>query len=79
MFNGFAAVVIAYLLGSIPTAYIITRFLTGKDIRKLGGGNVGALNVYNKVGKVAAVFVGIIDVCKGIAAVAIASFLLPLP
>ncbi len=76
MVNGFAAVVIAYLLGSIPSAYIITRLLTGKDIRKMGGGNAGALNVYNEVGKVAAVAVGILDVCKGAVAVVIAYWLL---
>ena len=76
MFNGIAAVIIAYLLGSIPSAYIITRIVKGKDIRKLGGGNAGALNVYNEVGKAAAVVVGIIDVGKGIAAVSIALWLL---
>ena len=37
--TGIIAIVIAYLLGSIPFAYIVTRILTGKDIRKLGGGN----------------------------------------
>jgi glycerol-3-phosphate acyltransferase PlsY len=76
MFNGIAAVIIAYLLGSIPSAYIITRIVKGKDIRKLGGGNVGTLNVYNEVGKAAAIAVGIIDVGKGIAAVSIAFWLL---
>jgi len=76
MFNGFVAVIIAYLLGSIPSAYIVTRLKTGKDIRKLGGGNVGALNVYNEVGKGAAVLVGIIDLGKGAAAVAIAYWIL---
>ena len=76
MFNGIAAVIIAYLLGSIPSAYIITRIVKGKDIRKLGGGNVGTLNVYNEVGKAAAVIVGILDLGKGIAAVSIAFLLL---
>jgi glycerol-3-phosphate acyltransferase PlsY len=76
MFIGIAVIIIAYILGSIPSAYVVTRLLTGKDIRKLGGGNAGALNVYNEVGKVAAVAVGIIDVCKGIAAIAIALWLL---
>jgi glycerol-3-phosphate acyltransferase PlsY len=76
MFNGFAAVIIAYLLGSIPSAYIITRLKTGKDIRKLGGGNAGALNVYNEVGKGAAIVVGILDLGKGAAAVTIAYWIL---
>ena len=76
---GIIAVVVAYLMGSIPGAYIVTRFLTGKDIRKLGGGNVGANNVYNEVGLKAAIPVALIDVGKGAAAVIIAHRLVGLP
>ena len=72
MFYSAISVVIAYLLGSIPTAYIITRFGYGKDIRKLGGGNVGTHNVYVNVGKLPGIIVGIIDVGKGVGAVYIA-------
>ncbi|MBN2073928.1 MAG: glycerol-3-phosphate acyltransferase [Dehalococcoidales bacterium] len=72
MYYGVISVVIAYLLGSIPTAYIITRFGYSKDIRKLGGGNVGTHNVYENVGKLPGIIVGIIDVGKGVAAVYIA-------
>lgn len=70
--NGVIAIIIAYLLGSIPLAYIITRLVKGKDIRRLGGGNVGARNVLQEVGWGAAIAVGIFDVGKGAAAVAIA-------
>ena len=77
MYYGFISVVIAYLLGSIPTAYIITRFGYGKDIRKLGGGNVGTHNVYENVGKLPGIVVGIIDVGKGVASVYIALAFLP--
>ena len=35
--DGVIAIIIAYLLGSIPSAYIVTRFRKGQDIRKLGG------------------------------------------
>ncbi len=38
--NGIIAIIIGYLLGSIPSAYIATRLATGKDIRQMGGGNV---------------------------------------
>lgn len=79
MVTGFVAIIIAYLLGSIPSAYIITRLRTGKDIRQLGGGNVGARNVFVDVGKVAGAAVAIFDVCKGAAAVAIAYRLLNVP
>lgn len=76
MVNGIIAVVLGYLLGSIPSAYIATRVATGKDVRQLGGGNVGGLNVYREVGAIPAAAVGIADVCKGAAAVAIAQWLL---
>ncbi|MFC1928062.1 glycerol-3-phosphate acyltransferase [Chloroflexota bacterium] len=75
MINGVISVIIAYLLGSIPAAYVITRLATGKDIRQLGGGNVGARNVFQKVGKGAGVAVAIFDIGKGAAAVAIAYWL----
>lgn len=79
MVTGFVAIIIAYLLGSIPSAYIITRLRTGKDIRQLGGGNVGARNVFVEVGQTAGVAVVIFDVGKGAAAVAIAHRLLNVP
>ena len=41
----------SYLLGSIPTAYIIGRLVRGVDIRGYGSGNVGSANLYEHVGK----------------------------
>ncbi len=76
MVNGIIALVIAYLLGSIPSAYIVTRYKTGKDIRKLGGGNVGANNVYEQIGKKAAIIVGVFDVAKGTVAVLLAQLII---
>jgi len=77
--TGIIAIIIAYLLGSIPAAYIVTRILTGKDIRKLGGGNPGARNVFLEVGKAAGVGVGIFDMVKGVIAVVVAVWLLGAP
>ncbi len=77
--NGVIGLVVAYLLGSIPSAYIITRLATGKDIRRLGGGNVGARNVFHEVGLWAAIIVSVFDVGKGAAAVVIAGWLLGAP
>jgi glycerol-3-phosphate acyltransferase PlsY len=74
--KGVIAIVLGYLLGSIPSAYIATRVAAGKDIRHLGGGNVGGLNVYREVGALPAALAGIADVCKGAAAVSIAYWLL---
>ena len=74
--TGIIALLIGYVLGSIPTAYIVTRLKTGKDIRQLGGGNVGGLNTYLEVGALSAIGVGIFDIGKGTAAVAIAHWAL---
>ncbi len=76
--TGIIVFLIGYFLGSIPTAYISTRLASGKDIRQLGAGNVGGLNTFREVGIVPAIVVGIIDVGKGAAAVAIAYWLLDL-
>lgn len=76
--KGIIAVVLGYLLGSIPTAYIVTRLALGRDVRQLGGGNVGGLNVYREVGFLPAVVVAIVDLGKGAASVAIAYWLLDL-
>ncbi len=76
MVYGIIAVVLGYLLGSVPTAYIVTRLAKGRDVRRLGGGNVGGLNVYREVGFLPAAVVSIVDLGKGAAAVAIAYWLL---
>jgi glycerol-3-phosphate acyltransferase PlsY len=78
MVYGIIAVVLGYLLGSIPTAYIVTRLAKGEDVRRLGGGNVGGLNVYREVGLLPAVVVAVVDLGKGAAAVAMAYWLLDL-
>lgn len=62
----------AYLLGSIPTSYIIVQLVTGRDIRALGNGNPGAMNVWDNVGLWSALLVAIGDVGKGMAAVGFA-------
>ena len=77
--TGLIAIIIAYLLGSINSAYIVTRLVTGKDIRQLGGGNAGGRNVFRSVGFRAAVPVAIFDMGKGTASVAIAHWLLNVP
>jgi glycerol-3-phosphate acyltransferase PlsY len=64
--------VVAYLLGSVPTSYIVVYRLTGQDIRSMGNGNPGTMNVLDSVGWGAAVIVGVGDICKGAAAVMIA-------
>lgn len=61
--------VVAYLLGSIPSAYILMRAFRKKDIRTLGSGNVGATNVVRTGGYGLGVVTFLCDVLKGCAAV----------
>jgi len=62
----------AYFVGSIPTSYLVVYRLTGRDIRTLGNGNPGTMNVWDSVGLRAAAIVAIGDIGKGMAAVGIA-------
>ena len=59
--------VVAYLLGSIPTGYLVARS-RGIDIRTVGSGNIGATNVFRTLGKPAGVFVLLADALKGFVA-----------
>ncbi|MBQ8168240.1 glycerol-3-phosphate 1-O-acyltransferase PlsY [bacterium] len=58
-------IVIAYLIGSIPTGYIIVKLFTGQDIRKIGSGSTGATNVKRVMGKKWFFTVMILDAIKG--------------
>ncbi len=58
----------AFLLGSVPTGYLVAR-AKGVDIRKHGSGNIGATNVFRTLGKPLGIFVFAIDALKGFAAV----------
>lgn len=67
---------LSYLAGAIPTSIWFGRITRGVDIRTLGSGNAGATNVYRVMGLKAAIFVGVIDCLKGVAAVLIGRKLL---
>ncbi|MCW6036387.1 glycerol-3-phosphate 1-O-acyltransferase PlsY [Spirulina subsalsa FACHB-351] len=69
----------AYLLGSIPTGYLLARWLKGIDIREQGSGSTGATNVLRHVGKKAALAVLLIDLLKGALAIALVHLLYTLP
>ncbi|HEY41031.1 MAG TPA: hypothetical protein G4O18_04130 [Dehalococcoidia bacterium] len=75
MVSTISAVIIGYLLGSIPFAYIATRIKSGEDIRHVGGGNMGALNVMREIDRGFGYAVWIADMAKGILAVFIAQWL----
>src|SRR5271155_709101 len=69
------AVVLAYLIGGIPFGYLLVRASTGKDVRGLGSGNIGATNVLRITGRGLAVGVLVLDIAKGFLAVWLASWL----
>lgn len=58
----------AYLIGSIPTALIISRSVFGIDIRDFGSGNMGATNTFRVLGPKYGTIVLVLDVIKGILA-----------
>ncbi|MCD4781679.1 MAG: glycerol-3-phosphate 1-O-acyltransferase PlsY [Candidatus Omnitrophica bacterium] len=58
--------VLTYLIGSIPTAYIFGKFYKGIDIREHGSGNVGATNVFRVLGKTPGIMVLLLDILKGL-------------
>ncbi len=70
-------IAVSYLLGSIPSAYIAGRMLKGIDIRKVGDGNVGAVNAYHEIGPFTGLAIIIADVMKGVAAVLITQVFAP--
>ena len=69
------AIACAYLIGSFPSAYLAGRLRKGIDIREVGSKNVGAMNVFYKVGFAEGILVLAIDIGKGAAAVALARWL----
>jgi glycerol-3-phosphate acyltransferase PlsY len=72
---GILSIIIGYLIGSIPTAYIVARKRKGIDIRDVGSRNMGAANVMREIGLHEGIFVVLIDVAKGAGAILIAQAL----
>jgi len=64
---------LAYLIGGLPFGYWFVRLTSGKDIRTMGSGNIGATNVHRTAGGAAGVTVLLLDILKGLLAVYIAS------
>lgn len=65
-------ILLAYMLGSIPTAFLAGRLVKGTDIWNEGDGNPGAGNVFQMIGPKAGILVGAVDVGKGVAVVLLA-------
>jgi glycerol-3-phosphate acyltransferase PlsY len=69
------ALIAGYLIGSFPTAYIVARLRKGVDIREVGSHNLGAMNVFYRVGFAEGLLVLFVDIGKGAGGVALAHFL----
>lgn len=74
--NEIVLIVLAYLIGSIPTSVWVSQSFFGIDIRDYGSGNAGATNTYRVLGAKWGTFVMVVDMLKAIIAVKLA-FLLP--
>ena len=62
-------ILLAYVLGSVPSALWVGKLFYGTDVRKHGSGNLGATNTFRVLGKTAGLIVTILDILKGTAAV----------
>lgn len=69
----FIAVLIAYLIGSVPFALLLSRHWGARDLRRIGSGNLGAANVLRASGVTPGVLVGMLDILKGAASVVLAA------
>jgi acyl phosphate:glycerol-3-phosphate acyltransferase len=76
--KAFAVLFAAYILGSIPFSYLVTRIMTGKDIRQMGSKNVGATNVMRTTGRLPGLIALVLDVMKGTTSVLMARCFFPL-
>ena len=69
--NWTGLLLLSYIIGSFPTAYMLGRITKGVDIRRLGSGNAGAANAYNQLGPKVGIAVWAVDCGKGAAALAV--------
>lgn len=65
-------IIVAYFIGTFPSAYICGRLFVKSDIRQLGSGNVGALNTAKTVGYLPGILTLLADIAKGVLAVYLA-------
>lgn len=61
----FVVAIVAYLIGSFPTGFVVVKLFKGEDIRKIGSGSTGATNVKRVLGKVWFFIVLLLDALKG--------------
>jgi glycerol-3-phosphate acyltransferase PlsY len=72
MMMGILIVLVSYLIGAVPVAYVTGRALRGIDIREYGSGNLGPSNIWQNVSKPATIPVGLIEIGQAAAGILIA-------
>ena len=72
--NELLLIMLAYLIGSIPTAVWISKYFFDIDIRDYGSGNAGATNTYRVLGSKWGTYVMVVDMVKAVVAVKLAFF-----
>ena len=73
----FIIMVAAYVIGSIPTGYIIVKVVSGQDIRQVGSGRTGGTNAMRAAGLAAGLLTALLDALKGAVCVWLAQWVLP--
>ncbi len=70
------AILISYLIGSIPSGFLLTKYVMKKDVRQYGSGNIGATNVARVMGLKAGILVAVFDILKGYLGVMVGQIIL---
>jgi glycerol-3-phosphate acyltransferase PlsY len=68
-------ILIVYLIGSIPSGYILVKLIKRKDIRKFGSGNIGMTNVWRVAGPFLGISTLLLDISKGVISIYLPSIL----
>lgn len=70
------AIIISYIIGSIPSGFLLTKYVMKKDVRQYGSGNIGATNVARVMGLKSGVLVAVFDILKGYLGVLVGQMIL---
>lgn len=70
-----SAIVVGYLIGSIPFGIIVSKYFRGFDLRTKGSGNMGSTNAFRVLGWKLGLLVQLLDIAKGVGTVAVATYL----
>ena len=73
----FGLIIVGYIIGAVPVGLLIVIRITGKDVRKVGSGRIGATNVMRAAGMWAGVTTAILDLVKGALPILIAKSIMP--